>query len=61
MPESDIAILVEFYKTKRLLILFRTEREFSEFLGAKGDLLTGGSISPYLIDEIKTEAKVIQA
>jgi predicted nucleotidyltransferase len=39
-PESDIDVLVEFYETKGLLILVRIERELSEFLGVKVDLLT---------------------
>lgn len=58
-PESDIDILVEFSETKSLLTLVRIKRELSEFLGVKVDLLTEGSISPYLIDGIKKEAKVI--
>jgi len=60
-PESDIDILVEFSETKGLLAMVRIERELSEFLGVKVDLLTEGSISPYLIEEIKKEAKVISA
>ena len=61
MPESDIDILVEFSKNKSLLTLVRIKRELSEFLGIKVDLLTEESISPYLIDGIKREAKVITA
>ncbi|HII93233.1 MAG TPA: nucleotidyltransferase family protein [Methanosarcina sp.] len=60
-PESDIDILVEFSETKGLLTMVRIERELSEFLGIKVDLLTEGSISPYLIEGIKTEAKVISS
>ncbi|AKB56009.1 hypothetical protein A9239_11175 [Methanosarcina sp. A14] len=60
-PESDIDVLVEFSETKGLLTMVRIERELSEFLGVKVDLLTEGSISPYLIEEIKKEAKVISA
>ncbi|MGB9927462.1 MAG: nucleotidyltransferase family protein [Methanosarcina sp.] len=60
-PESDIDVLVEFSETKGLLTLVRIERELSEFLGVKVDLLTEESISPYLIEEIKKEAKVISA
>ena len=41
--------------------MVRIERELSEFLGVKVDLLTEGSISPYLIEGIKKEAKVISA
>jgi uncharacterized protein len=60
-PESDIDVLVEFPETKGLLAMVRIERELSEFLGVKVDLLTEGSISPYLIEEIKKESKVISA
>lgn len=58
-PESDIDILVEFSETKGLLNLVRIERELSELLGLKVDLLTEESISPDLIDGIKREAKMI--
>lgn len=57
--KSDIDILVEFSNTKSLLTLVRIERELSDFVGVKVDLLTEASISPYLIDGIKKEAKVI--
>lgn len=60
-PESDIDVLVEFSETKGLLTMVRIERELSEFLGVKVDLLTEESISPYLIEGIKKEAKVISA
>ena len=58
-PESDIDILVEFSEQKSLLDLVRIERELSELLGMKVDLLTEKSISPYLIDDIKREMEVI--
>lgn len=58
-PESDIDILVEFSERKSLLELVRIERELSEALGIKVDLLTEKSISPYLVERIKKEAKVI--
>jgi uncharacterized protein len=57
--ESDIDILVEFSQAKSLLTMVRIERELSNFLGVKVDLLTEASISPYRIDIIKNEAKVI--
>jgi len=57
--ESDIDILAEFSEIKGLLTLTRIERELSELLGVKVDLLTEESISSYLIDGIKKEAKVI--
>ncbi|MBU4350609.1 nucleotidyltransferase family protein [bacterium] len=58
-PGSDIDILVEFSGRKSLLELVRIERELSEVLGIKVDLLTEKSISPYLIDTIKKEMEVI--
>jgi uncharacterized protein len=61
IPVSDIDVLVEFPEAKGLLTMARIERELSEFLGVKVDLLTEGSISPYLIEGIKKEAKVISA
>jgi len=57
--ESDIDIIVEFSERKSLLKLVRIERELSEVLGIKVDLLTEKSISPYLIDTIKKEMEVI--
>ena len=56
---NDIDILVEFSETKSLLELAKMERELSEILGIKVDLLTEKSISPYLIDIIKKEMKVV--
>jgi len=58
-PESDVDILVEFSERKSLLDLVGIEQELSEALGVKADLLTEKSISPYLIDRIKSEMKVI--
>lgn len=58
-PNSDIDVLVEFSNRKSLLELVRIERELSETLGIKVDLLTEKSISPYLIDSIKEEMEVI--
>ena len=58
-PESDVDILVEFSDRKSLLDLVGIEQELSEALGVKADLLTEKSISPYLIDRIKSEMKVI--
>lgn len=58
-PESDIDIIVDFTERKSLLELVKIERELSEALGIKVDLLTEKSISPYLIDTIKKEMEVI--
>ena len=58
-PESDIDVLVEFAERKSLLTLVNIELELSDYLGVKVDLLTEKSISPYLIDGILKEARVI--
>lgn len=56
---SDIDILVEFSERKSLLEFVGIERQLSELLGVKVDLLTEKSISPYLIDRIRKEMEVI--
>ena len=58
-PDSDLDVLVNFKERKSLLTLVRIERELSESIGVKVDLLTEQSVSPYLIDRIKSELKVI--
>lgn len=58
-PSSDIDLLVSFTGSKSLLNLVRIERELSENIGVKVDLLTEQSVSPYLIDSIRKELKVI--
>lgn len=55
--KSDIDLLVKFSKRKSLLEMVRIERELSEQLGRKVDLLTEKSISPYLIDRIRKETR----
>ncbi len=57
--DSDLDVLVDFVERKSLLTLVRIERELSENLGIKVDLLTEQAISPYLVDRIKAELKVI--
>lgn len=57
--KSDIDILVKFSRRKSLLDLVRIERQLSEVLDLKVDLVTEGSVSPYLIEGIKKELKVI--
>ena len=56
---SDIDMLVEFHKPKSLLKFVALERQLSEALGKKVDLLTEASISPYLRDQIKSELEII--
>ncbi len=58
-PGSDIDIVVEFSERKSLLEIVKMERELSKLIGIKVDLLTEKSISPYLIDSIRKEMKII--
>lgn len=58
-PDSDLDLLVRFTEQQSLLGVIRLERELSELLGIKIDLLTEQAISPYLIDRIRQELKVI--
>jgi predicted nucleotidyltransferase len=57
--DSDLDVLVEFEKRQSLLTLVRIERELSEHIGVKVDLLTEQAISPYLVERIKADLKVI--
>jgi len=56
---SDIDLLVRFSRRKSLLSLVRLERELSEALNRKVDLLTEAAISPYLRKQILNEMRVI--
>ncbi len=57
--KSDIDLLVRFSKRKSLLAVVRLERELSESLGRKVDLLTEAAISPYLRERILKEMMVV--
>ena len=57
--DSDLDLMVWFKDQKSLLGMIRIERELSELLGVKIDLLTEQAVSPYLIDRITQEIKVI--
>jgi len=56
---SDLDVIVEFKKRKSLLELVGIEQELEDVLGMKVDLLTKASISPYLIERIEKESKVV--
>jgi predicted nucleotidyltransferase len=57
--QSDIDLIVRFSRRKSLLAVVRLERELSEVLGRKVDLLTEGALSPYLRDRILKEMRVV--
>lgn len=56
---SDIDILVEFDGSPSLLDVVRIEREVSEEIGKKLDLVTKDSLGPYIRDKILKEAILI--
>jgi len=57
--DSDIDLLVRFSFPKSLLSIVKLERELTELLGKKVDLLTEESLSPYLKEDIMSELKVL--
>lgn len=57
--ESDLDLLVEFDVRKSLLEVVRFERELSERLGKKVDLLTEAAISPYIRENILQDLTII--
>ncbi len=58
-PESDIDILTEFSDSKSLFDIVRIERELSENIGIKVDLVTRNSLSPYIRDRVEREKEVL--
>jgi len=56
---SDIDVLVKFETPKGLFDLSRIQRELSENTGYKIDLVTENSISPYLVEELKTSLVIL--
>lgn len=54
---SDLDLLVEFPNTINLLDLVGLEQELSEILGIKVDLVTEGSLSPYVRPYVEKDLK----
>lgn len=57
--QSDIDLLVRFSERKSLIALIALERQISEALEIKVDLLTEASLSPYLRARILDDLQVI--
>ncbi len=57
--KSDIDLIVRFSKRKSLLAMVRLERELTEALGRKVDLLTEAAISPYMRERVLKEMQVV--
>ena len=59
VSSSDIDLMVRFNKRKSLLAFVRLERELSEALGKKVDLVTENSVNPHLKKIISKDVKVV--
>ena len=57
--QSDIDLVVSFFKRISLLRMVALERQLSDALGRKVDLLTEDAISPYLRERIKRDLRVL--
>jgi len=57
--KSDLDLLVYFSKRKSLLTLVELEWQLRRIFKRKVDLLTEGSLSPYIRTQVLREAKVI--
>jgi hypothetical protein len=56
-PESDIDLLVEFAPDRSLLDLVGLQIDLETLLGRRTDVVTEGSLSPYLRERILLEAR----
>jgi hypothetical protein len=59
MDANDIDVLVDFARARTFPDLVRIERELSEAVGCKVDLVTRDALSPYLAERINRDARVI--
>ena len=57
--QSDIDLVVSFSKRISLLRMVALERQLSDALGRKVDLLTEAAISPYLRERVKRDLQVL--
>ena len=58
-PNSDIDILIDYHKPISLLQLVRIERELTELLGIKVDLITERAVNPDLRKYIEKDLQII--
>ena len=59
VADSDIDLLVAFEKPLGLFTLARVQRELSQKLGRKLDLVTEGAMSPYIRPFVEKEKRAI--
>ena len=60
-PKSELDVLIKFdkFKEKSLLDLIRAEHEMTKIFKRKVDLVTEGSLSPYLKKDILKSMRVV--
>ncbi len=58
-PESDVDLLVRFRNPKSLLAFIAFEDQISALFSRKVDLLTDGSLSPYIRDKVLQDMQVV--
>ncbi len=58
-PKSDIDVIIDFDKSMGLLEFVGIEQDLSEKIGIKVDLLTEDGISPYIINYVRKDMKVL--
>lgn len=56
---SDVDLLVRFNKPKSLFNIVSLQRELSEALNKKVDLVTEGALSPYIKDNVFNDLKIM--
>lgn len=54
--KSDLDFLVDFSKRKGLFDFIRTQSEIEKFFGKPVDLVTKNALSPYMKDQVLSEA-----
>jgi uncharacterized protein len=57
--QSDIDLLIRFDRQKSLLSVVRLERELSDAMGRKVDLITESSLNPHLREDIFQDLQVL--
>jgi hypothetical protein len=57
--QSDLDLIADFSAPVGLFEVIRIERELSDLLGVRVDLLTEGAISPYIKERIADDIQVL--
>ena len=58
-PDSDVDLIADFATPVGFFELIRAEDRLADFFGRRVDLLTEGSISPFIRDNVLADARLI--